>query len=175
MFESIKRKLDEQNKDSDPKNMSLDFKLMFVYHIVMMILFGLRPIDNPLHQVYLAIALLLALILASFIHKLKSNWSWPGLSFTSIPSIAFNLIFAYVFLAFASYAMTTGGNFPALSLANIGGLVIESWGVMLKAASLPVFTPWYLAGIGIVFMNSMVSLKLATLKKSEFEAQCSNS
>ncbi|MBT1065901.1 hypothetical protein KJY73_20170 [Bowmanella sp. Y26] len=174
MFESIKRKLDEQNKDNDPKNMSLDFKLMFAYHIVMMILFGFRPIENPIHQAYLAIALIMALILASLIHKLKSNWSWPGLSFISIPSITFNIVFTYIFLAFASYAMTKGGNFPAISLDNIEGLVIESWGVILQTASNPIFTPWYLAGLGIAFMNSMVSLKLATLKKSEFEAQCRN-
>jgi hypothetical protein len=175
MFESIKRKLDDQNKDNDPKNMSLDFKLMFVYHIAMMILFGLKPISNPLHQVYLAITLMLALILVSFFNKLKSNWSWPGLSISSIPAITFNLAFTYIFLAFASYAMTTGGSFPDVSLSNLESLLIESWSVILQAASNPVFTPWYLAGIGIAFMNSMVSLKLATLKKTEFEAQCSNS
>jgi len=175
MFESIKRKLEKQNKDSDPKNMSLDFKLMFVYHIVMMILFGLRPISDPTHQVYLAIVLLIALVLISLLHKLKSNWSWPGLSFSSIPSITFNLILTYVFLAFSSYAMTTGGVFPDISLSNIEVLIMESWVVMLQAASLPGLTPWFLAGIGIAFMNSMVSLNLATLKKSEFEAQCCNS
>jgi len=175
MFESIKRKLDEQNKDNDQENMSFDSKLMFVYHIVMMILFGLRPIANPIHQVYLAIVLLVALVLISFIHKLKSKWSWPGISFSSIPSITFNLIFTYAFLAFVSYTMTSGGDLPAVSLANIEALAIESWGVILQAASVPVFTPWFLAGIGIAIMNSLVSLKLATLKKSEFEAQCSNS
>ncbi|ELR63155.1 hypothetical protein C942_04051 [Photobacterium marinum] len=37
------------------------------------------------------------------------------------------------------------------------------------------FTPWFLAGAGIGFMNSLVSLKIVTLKKSEFEAQCRNS
>lgn len=175
MFESIKRKLDEQNKDNDPKNMSLDLKLMFVYHIAMMILFGLKPISNPIHQVYLALTLLLVLIIVSFFNKLKSNWSWPGLSFSCIPVITFNLIFTYLFLAFASYAMTTGGSIPDVSLANFETFLIESLGVILQAASNPVFTPWYLAGIGIAFMNLMVSLNLAILKKSEFEAQCSKS
>ena len=114
-------------------------------------------------------------MLVSFFNKLKSNWSWPGLSITSIPAITFNLAFTYIFLAFASYAMTTGGDFPDVSFANFEPLLIESWTVILKAASNPVFTPWYLAGLGIAFMNSMVSLKVATLKKSEFEAQCGNS
>ena len=175
MFEAIKRKLDEQNKDNDPKNMSVDFKLMFVYHIVMMILFGFRPIDNPINQVYLAIAVLLALVVASSIHKLKSNWSWPGLSFSSIPSIIFNLVFTYAFLAFASYAITTGGEFPKLSLANIESLLNDSLGVILKAASKSVFTPWYLAAAGICLMNVLTSLNLATTKKTEFEAQCKTS
>ena len=115
MFESIKRKLDDQNKDNEPKNMSLDFKLMCVYQIAMMILFGLGSISNPLYQVYLAITLILALILVSFFNKLKSHWSWPGLSISSIPSITFDLVFTYLFLAFSSYAMTTEGNFPAVS------------------------------------------------------------
>ena len=175
MLKSIRRKLDDQNKDNEPKNMSLDFKLMCVYQIAMMILFGLRPISNPLHQVYLAITLILALTLVSFFNKLKSNWSWPGLSISSIPSIIFDLVFTYLFLAFSSYAMTIGGNFSDVSLANLESLLMESWEVILQAASNPVFTPWYLVGIGIAFMNSMVSLKLATLKKSDFEAQCSSS
>jgi hypothetical protein len=174
MFESIKKKLGEQNQDNDPKNMSLDFKLMFGYHIAMTVLLIFRPISNPLHQVYLAMTLLLILVLVSLFNKLKSNWSWPGLSFSSISSITFNLAFSYLFLAFASYAMITG-NFPDASLENIEPLLIESWGVILQAASNPTFTPWYLAAIGIAFMNAMVSIKLATYKKSDFEAQCSNS
>ena len=175
MFESIKRKLDDQNKDNEPKNMSLDFKLICVYQIAMMILFGLGSISNPLHQVYVAITLILALILVSFFNKLKSNWSWPSLSISSIPSITFDLVFTYLFLAFSSYAMITEGNFTDVSLANLESLLMESWPVILQAASNPVFTPWYLSGIGIAFMNSMVSLKLATLWKPDFEAQCSNS
>ena len=175
MFESIKRKLEAQSKESDPKNMSLDFKLMFVYHIVMMILFGTRPLDNPIHQAYLAACLASILIIVSSVHKLKANWSWPGLSFTSIPSLALNMIFIYVFLAFSSYAITTGGQLPSVSVANIEALAIESWSIVIQAASIPTLTPWFLGAVGIAFMNSMVSLKLATLTKSEFETQCNHS
>lgn len=175
MFKLINRKMEGQNMDSDSKDMSLDLKLMVVYHIVMMILFALRPISNPINQLYLAILLLVMLVIISLFHKLKNNWSWSGLSFSGIPSLIFNLIYTYTFLAFVSYAMTSDGNHPDIALANIEALVIESWYVMLQAASNPVFTPWFLAGVGICFMKSMVSLKFMTLKKSEFEAQCRNS
>ncbi|WP_036801695.1 hypothetical protein [Photobacterium marinum] len=173
MLKFLKRNLKDQNNNSE--DMSLDFGLMFVYHIAMMILFALRPISNPIHQVYLALVLLVVLVLISSFHKLKCNWSWPGLAFSNVSSLIVNLISTYIFFAFVSYTITSAGDFYEISLENIDVLIIESWNVILQAASNPVFTPWFLAGAGIGFMNSLVSLKIVTLKKSEFEAQCRNS
>ncbi len=175
MFDSIWKKLEQQSKVISCKRISFDLKLMFVYHIIMMILFGFRPINSPLHQTYLAAFLAFILIIYSIFHKLRSNWSWPGLSLTSIPSITFNLVFTYIFLAYASFMVIDDGKVPELTFTSIEPLLVESWGVILKAASIPVLTPWFLGVIGIAFMNSMVSLKLATLKLSEFNAQCGNS
>lgn len=174
MFESIKRKLNSHNEGNTLNTISLDFKLFFVYHIVMMILFGFRPIQSPIHQVYLAVVLLTVIIFISILHKIKSNWSWPGLTFRSVPSIAMHLILTYLFFAFSAYIIVDGV-FPDLSSSNIEGLITNSWAVILQAASYPVLTPWFLAGAGIVFMNSMVIFRFSAHKKSEFEAQCGNS
>ncbi len=175
MFESIKNKIEESNKDSSPKNMSFDFKLMFVYHISMMVLFGLRPINNAKDQMLFALMLSIVLVLISIVHKLKSKWSWPGLSILSIPAALFNFLLLYVLFAVAAYAMNPSITPPELQLDSMLLLLKDAWPVILNAISIPVFTPWYLAGIGIVAFNILTSLKLVSLKKTEFEAQCKNS
>lgn len=172
MFKSKIRASAKQTGGSDLNAISLGFKLMFVYHIVMMVLFIFRPIENPNHQLYLAISLVIIFVLMLVGHKKIKNWFWPGLSFSSIPSVLFNLVFIYIFFAFFSYSMRVTANYPKISLENIQPLFIESWEVMLQAASVPALTLWFLAGLGILIMNSLVSLKLASLKKEGFEAQC---
>jgi membrane-associated HD superfamily phosphohydrolase len=172
MFESKEKESADRNNAQDLKNMSLDFKLMFVYHIAMMFLFAVTPIKNPVQQAYLALLLMLVLVSVSCIHKIKSNWSWPGLTLTSLPAFMFNLVFTYAFLVFSSYVMQQGDAFPQPDIENIEVLLTESWQVVLQAASKPHLTPWYLGGLGIAFMNAMVSLRLSTLKQTEFDAQC---
>ena len=175
MLKSIRKKLEESNKENSPKNMSFDFKLMFVYHIAMMILFGARPIDNAYDQILFAVVLGVILIAASAIHKAKHNWSWPGLSAKSIPGTIFSLLFLYVFFAFTAYAMNADIPVPEIQLSNLPTLAKEAWPLIMQAMSIPAFTPWYLAGIGIVVFNIFSSLNLANQKKSEFESQCGNS
>lgn len=111
MFESLRKKIRENNEDNSSKNISFDFKLMFLYHIFMMILFGVRPLDNSVDQVLFAFALGFLLFAISIIHKFKAKWRWPGLSLTSIPGVIFNIVFSYVFFAFAAYSMNA--NIPA--------------------------------------------------------------
>jgi len=77
----------------------------------MMILFGVRPLDNSVDQVLFAFALGFLLFAISIIHKFKAKWRWPGLSLTSIPGVIFNIVFSYVFFAFAAYSMNA--NIPA--------------------------------------------------------------
>ena len=175
MFETIKNKLDESNKENSPKNMSFDFKLMFVYHIAMMVLFGARPIDNAYDQIIFAIALGVILIVASGFHKLKHNWSWPGLDIMNIPGVIFSLLFFYVFFGFTAYAMNPDIPEPEIQLDNLPAIAKEAWPIIMQAISIPTFTPWYLAGFGIVAFNILSSLNLANQKKSEFESQCVNS
>ncbi|MGO2366662.1 MAG: hypothetical protein ACTH56_08515 [Pseudoalteromonas sp.] len=175
MFESIRKKIDEQNKDNNPKNMSLDFKLMFVYHIAIMVLFGTRIVDSAAEQSLFALALFLVLVLISVVHKIRMHWKWPGIGLFSFPSALIGVAFVYAFLAFAAYTINPDIGFPNFQDINYIELLAESWTVIITAASVPVFTPWYLAGVGIGVFNLLSSLKLVTTKKSEFETQCINS
>jgi cell division protein FtsW (lipid II flippase) len=174
MSDLIKNKTSTDGDNNEPKDISLDLKLMLVFHIFMMFLFMFTPIENPKSQAELAIALALILIVISVVHKLKSNWSWPGLSKTSIPSALFTVIFTFVFLTFASTGMS-GKEFPNIDIENLEPLLIESFHTIINAASNPRFTPWYLGGLGIGLMNILTALNLATRKQSEFKAQCKNS
>ncbi|WP_105258354.1 hypothetical protein [Pseudoalteromonas sp. T1lg88] len=175
MFDSIRKKIEEQNKDNNPKNMSLDFKLMFVYHIAMMILFGTRIIDNAAAQALFALALFVVLILISAVHKFRAQWQWPGIGLLGLPSAILGVAFVYAFLAFAAYTINPDFSFPDLQNINYIDFIEESWSVIIATASVPAITPWYLAGIGIGIFNLLSSLKIATTKKSEFVAQCKNS
>lgn len=172
MFEFLKNKFHRSKEDNSAKNMSFDFKLMFVFHIAMMILFGARPFDNAKDQILLAIGLGCVLVVVSVIHKVKFKWSWPGLTLMSIPGTILNIVFLYIFFAVASYSMHPSIPVPEIKLSSIAQLIGESWPVILQAISIPVFTPWYLAGIGIVAFNILESLKITTSKKTEFESQC---
>jgi hypothetical protein len=175
MFDSIRKKIDEQNKDNNPKNMSLDFKLMFVYHIAMMVLFGTRIVDNAADQALFAFVLFLVLVLISVVHKFRAQWKWPGIGIFGFPSALIGVAFVYAFLAFAAYTINPDFVFPNFQDISYIDLIAESWTVIITAASVPVFTPWYLAGVGIGVFNLLTSLKLVTTKKSEFETQCINS
>lgn len=172
MLESLLNKFKAKNEKHSPGNMSFDFKLFFVYHIAMMILFGERPIESPLNQAMFAMALGIALIVASIIYKAKYNWSWPGLSVTSIPIVIFNIIFLYAFFAFSAYTIVSNGNIPDIKNTDILLLIQESWGVMLQAFNHPALTPWFLGGAGIMVFNTLSSLNLVCSNKDEFEAQC---
>ena len=174
MLDLIKNKISNDGENEKSKDISLDYSLMFVFHICMMFLFMFTPIEDPKSQADFAAILALILIVTSVIHKLKSNWSWPGLSKTSIPSAILTLVFTFVFLTFASTAMT-GGDFPVIDIENIKSLIIESYHTIINAASNPRFTPWYLAGAGIGLMNILTALNLVTHKSSDFNAQCKNS
>tara|TARA_R110001583_G_scaffold118468_1_gene269895 strand:- start:235 stop:762 length:528 start_codon:yes stop_codon:yes gene_type:complete len=175
MFETIKKKINESNEENSPKNMSLDFKLMFVFHIAMMILLVIRPIDNAQDQVIFSLILASVLVAISIGHKMKNKWSWPGLKIMSIPGVIFNLLFLYVFFAFTAYAMTPNTMPSSIELDSILTRAVEALPVIVDAIFIPAFTPWYMAGLGIFLFNILSSLNLTTQKKSEFEAQCENS
>ena len=173
MFKTIRKKFSETNND-EIKESSLDFKLMFVYHIAMMFLFGTGILDDSITQALFALALFILLVVISALHKLKEKWRWPGISIFILPSALLNLVFVYAFIAFAGYTINPNFVLPNLQSINLTVLITESWGVIITAASYPAKTPWFLAGIGIGVFNLLSNLNLVTSKKSEFEAQCEN-
>lgn len=173
MFKSIRKKLNEANND-DIKETSLDIKLMFVYHIAMMLLFGTRIFDDSITQALFALVLFIVLVVISLLHKFREKWKWPGISMFILPSALLNLAFLYAFLAFVGYTINPDFVLPNLQSINLPLLITESWAAIINTASYPAMTPWYLAGIGIGVFNLLSNLKIVTGKKSEFEAQCKN-
>jgi F0F1-type ATP synthase assembly protein I len=172
LFESIRKKIDEQNKENSPKNMSLDFKLFFVYHIAMMILFGMRIIGDAKTQTKFALVLGVVLVFISVLHKVKAKWRWAGPGYLGIISAIFNIVFVFAFLAFSANMFNPSIDMPEFNVGGIVKLISDSWVVILSSASVPALTPWYLSGVGIGVFNLLSSLKIAHTKKSEFEAQC---
>jgi hypothetical protein len=170
MFEAIRKKIDEQNKDNNPKNMSLDFKLMFVYHISMMVLFGTRVLDNAADQAWFALILFIVLVLISVAHRFREKWKWPGIGILGIPLSLLGVGFVYAFLAFAAYSMNPDLVFPNFKDIRYIDLIADSWSAIITAASVPVFTPWFLAGVGIGVFNLLSSLKLVRVNLVNFFA-----
>lgn len=165
----------QNRKDTNLKDMSLDFKLMFVYHISMMVLFASTFIRNPIHQVYFAAVLATVLVAISITHKYKSNWSWPGFKLSGLLSALFNLVFIYVFLVFSANLLGFSAHGFPQNIESVKVILAEAPDAILLAASNPKLTPWYLGAFGIGIMNILISLRLATLKKDDFEAQCEGS
>ena len=164
-FETWRERINKKNEDRSYKNTSFDFKVFGIYHIAMMILFAASPFDNANDQALVALILGFILFGGSVAHKIVTKWKWPGLSPTSIPGSAFNVLFIYIFLAFASYSMTPEIDLPSITIENIAATFEESKSVIMQAASRPRFTPWYLAGIGIGVFNVLSSLNLVSLRK----------
>lgn len=163
----------EYNKDNPLNSMSFDFKLMFVYHIAMMILFGAQPFAGAGAQIQFAALLAGVLIIIAATYRIKCRWRWPGFSAKTIPCVILNLIFIYTFFAFSAYSLISNVPTPQITLQGLPDLAIEAWPIIIQAASIPTLTPWYLAGTGILAFNILSSLNLVTQSQSQFMAQCS--
>jgi len=98
-------------------------------------------------------------------------WYW----YSCIPLSLLGVGFVYAFLAFAAYSMNPDLVFPNFKDIRYIDPIADSWSAIITAASVPEFTPWFLAGVGIGVFNLLSSLKLVTPKKSDFESQCINS
>ena len=164
-FEALREKTNKNNENRSFKNLSFDFKIFAIYHIAMMILFIASPFNNAKDQSLAALILGCILLGVAVAHKIITKWKWPGLSPVSIPGAAFNVLFIYMFFAYASYSMTPEIDLPSITIENIEAIFKESKSVIYQAASRPQFTPWYLAGIGIGVFNLLSSLNIVSLRK----------
>jgi Na+/phosphate symporter len=130
----------------------------------MMVLMAGKPIESASNQIRFAIILILALSFVSIAHKLKSKWHWKGLNILSVPGLLLNLILSYAFFTFSAHLVNLGQRNPDLSEINIDALIKNSIEIITSALSMPNSTPWFLAGFGIVFFNSLYCLNLVTLQ-----------
>ena len=125
------------------KDMSLDFKLMFVYHVCMMVLFIAGSAFTTRQELFIAASLVLVFTMISLRHRSAIGWQWQDIK-TKDLAIAIGVAVLMVFFLGAGSSM-----FPA---------------------SNPRFLPWYLAGFGIGFFNVLSILKLVRSSESQMLA-----
>lgn len=129
------------------KDMSLDLRLMFVYHIAMMALWLLSWtgfITLPLEIVVVA---LLALAITGLLvwHRKKHDWRWPRIGFMNVFWAATSIVLGAVFLVAATLP------FSPLN---------------------PSLLPWCAAVGGIFLFNALTSLKVLCLSQQQFLRAC---
>jgi uncharacterized membrane protein HdeD (DUF308 family) len=127
------------------KEMSLDFKLMFAYHGVMMVLFATGSAFTSRQEVLIAATLIAILTAISMRHRRATNWRWPGASNKNILVAVGGIALTGVFL----YAAT-----PLFPPSN------------------PVVLPWFLAGFGIGAINFLQALRLVQTSDADFCVCC---
>src|SRR5258708_24850380 len=84
------------------KDMSFDFKLMFVFHGCMMILFMIGGALSTRQELVFAGVLLLVLILLSSRHRSRLGWRWDGVVAEGLLYGAWVVSFVFVFFFSAS-------------------------------------------------------------------------
>lgn len=130
------------------REISLDAKLMFAYHICMMVLFLVgRQLSVRVEAWLAAIALTIAALISLF-HRQRAGWKWPGVSVVNV--------------------------LAALAALALGGVFLLSATPLFPPNS-PAALPWYLAGAGIILFSVLSSLKVVVPSKEEFLKCCTTS
>lgn len=127
------------------KEMSVDFKLMFVYHGSMMVLFMVGGGISLRLEILVTLGLVAALSIISIRHRQQTNWHWPGVRFRDI-----------------AYATGTA--------ALVGFFLVAT--TPLFPPSTPGALPWYLAALGIGIFGVLGSLKVVDYAEADFLAHC---
>jgi len=127
------------------KEMSLDYKLMFVYHGSMMVLFMAGQTLSVRQEILLTSALVVTLVLISLRHRRLTNWRWPPV----LPSNVFWALFGAVAVAFFLYSASP-----------------------LFPPSDHRFLPWYLAGLGIGILGILTSLRVVDISEADYLLRC---
>jgi len=126
--------------------MSLDYRLLFIYHISMMVMMMAAQSGlSYTQEVGAALILVVVLAAVSLKHRQKNNWRWPGISGKN----AFNAILTIAAITFFLLAAS-----PTLSPPK------------------PQILPWYLAGIGIGTFSVLNALRIVTTSNTEFLMNC---
>lgn len=127
------------------KDMSLEFKLMFVYHGCMMVLFITAGAFTLRQELTFTVALVFVLTSVSIRNRRSAGWRWQGLRTKNLLAAAGGIALMGLFL----YAAT-----PLFPPSN------------------PRFLPWFLAGFGIGTFNVLQALRLVHSSEAAFLADC---
>ena len=123
------------------REMSYDFKLMFLYHGSMMLLFVTGQALSLAAELTIAAALLVAGTLLGIRHRRATPWVWPGVSVSRLLGAAATVFLGGLFL----FAAT-----PLFPPTNPGSL------------------PWYLAGFGIILFATLNTLRLVAFAEADY-------
>jgi hypothetical protein len=127
------------------KDMSLELKLMFVYHGCMMVLFASGGAFTTKQELFFAGTLVVIITILSLRHRSAIGWCWQGVETKHLAMV----IASVALLAFFLHSAT-----PLFPPSN------------------PRFLPWYLAGFGIGTFNILAILKLVRNSESQMLADC---
>jgi hypothetical protein len=127
------------------KDMSLELKLMFVYHGCMMVLFIIGGAFSSRQEFVFTGVRLFVLTSLSISHRHSAGWRWQGVKPKNLLMAAGIVALMGVFL----YAAT-----PQFPPSN------------------PRFLPWFMAGFGIGTFNVLQALRLVHRSEAAFLADC---
>ncbi len=130
------------------RDMSLDFRLMFVYHGCMMLLFMTGQALSTRFEIGITATLAAVLVSIAIRYRREMNWQWRGAS-------AMNVL-----AAIGGILLTTAFLFA---------------GTPLFPPSDHRFLPWYLAGAGIAIFGVLGALQVVCFSKDEFLKHCESS
>jgi hypothetical protein len=129
----------------DWKEMSLDMRLMFGYHISMMVMMVGGGSLTVRQELTIAASIAALIVFVSRYHRQRKHWRWPGVKSLDVLYAVGGIVLISLFL----YSATP--LFPP----NNGHIV-----------------PWYLAGLGIGLFSILQSLKVAYAAEAEFTSNC---
>lgn len=127
------------------KEMSLDMRLMFGYHIAMMVLMVAGGSLTVRQELTIASTIAALILLVSHYHRQKKHWRWPGIKPLNVLYAVGGIVLISLFL----YSATP--LFPP----NNGRVV-----------------PWYLACLGIGLFGVLDSLNVVYAAEAEFASNC---
>jgi hypothetical protein len=121
--------------------MSYDFKLMFVYHGSMMLLFATGQNLSLATEVIIAAVVLSASAVLAVKHRRRTPWVWLGISWSRL--------------------------LGAVATVLLGGLFLSA-AVPLFPPTNPGALPWYLAGLGIILFSTLHTLRLVAFAEADY-------
>ncbi len=129
------------------KDMSFDYRAMCVYHICMLVLFGLgQSLSIPLEAAVVVVVLGLVVALVAR-NKIRRGWHRPA---------------------------TRSGNWLKAFAVVFFGLLFLMAATPLFPPTRPFAFPWYAAGFGIVLFNFLQELRIVQASQVDFIACCNS-